>query len=389
MTSLHVERIDAPAGLQALESEWRALERRANCTLPFYTFDWICAWWTHLREDKLAVRDELRVYAMRDACGILVAVAPMMLTCRPARGPVRARELQFLGSDPNVTELRGLLAEPRYLADAFRTLLATLARATRDWDWLTISGVPVDHSLVEDEIAAQVGTHAWVREVPDYVLPLPATWDDFRAGLSRNIKESLRKCYNAPKRDGLQFEMEVARDASQIDAALRTFLRLHHARSKMEDGVQHRDVFASVMARRFLLQVAEQFAKRDCLRVFTLTSGGVPVAARVGFVVGDSLYLYYSGFDPAYGKYSVMTRTVAEAIQYAIGEGLSSVNLSTGTDVSKTRWGPREIRYRDAFVISPRKQGALKRFAYTRVRRLVESRAMRVAIGRHVLRRGA
>jgi len=40
-------------------------------------------------------------------------------------------------------------------------------------------------------------------------------------------------------------------------------------------------------------------------------------------------------------KYSVMTTTVAEAIKYAIANGLNTVNLSPGADVSKTRWGPR------------------------------------------------
>jgi hypothetical protein len=34
-----------------------------------------------------------------------------------------------------------------------------------------------------------------------------------------------------------------------------------------------------------------------------------------------------------------MTTTVVETLEYAIREGMASVNLSTGTDASKTRWG--------------------------------------------------
>jgi hypothetical protein len=75
------------------------------------------------------------------------------------------------------------------------------------------------------------------------------------------------------------------------------------------------------------------------------------VAARIGFVIGDSLYLYYSGFDPAWGKYSVMTTTVAEAIKYAIDQGLATVNLSPGTDVSKTRWGARVVPVQGAMQV--------------------------------------
>jgi hypothetical protein len=77
------------------------------------------------------------------------------------------------------------------------------------------------------------------------------------------------------------------------------------------------------------------------------------VATRIGFVVGRSLYLYYSGFDPRWSKYSVMTTTVVEAIKYAIGEGLNALNLSPGTDVSKTRGSPREVPYAQAAQLYP------------------------------------
>jgi hypothetical protein len=58
------------------------------------------------------------------------------------------------------------------------------------------------------------------------------------------------------------------------------------------------------------------------------------------------LYLYYSGFDPAWGKYGVATTIVAEAIKYAISAGVPRVHLSMGVDVAKSRWGPTmPVRY--------------------------------------------
>jgi hypothetical protein len=48
-----------------------------------------------------------------------------------------------------------------------------------------------------------------------------------------------------------------------------------------------------------------------------------------------------------------MTTTVVEAIKYAIGQGLKTINLSPSRDVSKTRWGPREIALSQAVQISP------------------------------------
>jgi CelD/BcsL family acetyltransferase involved in cellulose biosynthesis len=107
----------------------------------------------------------------------------------------------------------------------------------------------------------------------------------------------------------------------------------------------------------------------------------------VGFAFGGSLYLYYSGYDPAWGKYSVMTTVMAEAIRYAIAEGFAEVNLSTGNDVSKTRWGPKSHVYREALQRSglPRGNVALK--AYRCALKARENKTLRNLAGRFLARR--
>ena len=110
-----------------------------------------------------------------------------------------------------------------------------------------------------------------------------------------------------------------------------------------------RTVFSTPELQNFLFSVCDALAARGAVRVFQLVIGGTVVASRIGFVVHDSLYLYYSGFDPEWAGYSVMTTVVAESIKYAISSGLKTVNLSTGTDVSKTRWSPRALPYQTAY----------------------------------------
>ena len=88
----------------------------------------------------------------------------------------------------------------------------------------------------------------------------------------------------------------------------------------------------------------------------------------------DSLYLYYSGYDPTYARYSVMTTVVAEAIKFAIANGFRTVNLSTGSDESKLRWKPRVRIYREASLVSPSLRGAVAHDSYAWVRRTFERR---------------
>jgi len=105
--TLRVECIDTPAAFAALDAEWTQLDARRMPRVPFGAPLWTRLWWSWFARDGGLVADRLRLYTVRDGTGALVGVAPMMLTCRPDAGLVRSRELQFLGADGNLTELRG------------------------------------------------------------------------------------------------------------------------------------------------------------------------------------------------------------------------------------------------------------------------------------------
>jgi CelD/BcsL family acetyltransferase involved in cellulose biosynthesis len=356
---LVVQESSSLAAFRALEPEWRALERESGH--PFASYDWAFAWWNQLREDKLGVKDALSLRTMRTPTGRLVAVAPMLISRRPSFGPLCVRQLQFFGADPNITELRGVVSLPEWRAEAYRALVDDALDHKHDWDCLLLSGVPLDADLGE---AAALPDFKWLGQTADYQLALPESWDTFRAGLPRNIKESLRKCYNSLKRDGLAFSLQVATTPEEVAPALERFYELHAARSRLAGAVHHWDVFRAPEARGFLNDVCQRFAERGCLRIFQLVISGQVVAVRIGFVAAGTLYLYYSGYDPAFADYSVMTTTVAEAIKYAIEQGFSRVNLSTGNDVSKTRWNPIEHVTRYALLSSPSMRSKLTQQVY-------------------------
>jgi CelD/BcsL family acetyltransferase involved in cellulose biosynthesis len=356
-TPFLVERIESEEALAALSVDWRALERSSGNSIPFRTFTWVQCWWKHMRRGTMAIRDSLAILAVRTKGGRLVAVAPLMLTERPAVGPFRARCLQFIGPDPNMTELRGVLCEPALGAACYAAIRAEIGRSARSVDWVSWSGIDEHHGAHEALAGPEI---RWKNDVACFVLDLPATWEELRSSRPRNIKESLRKCYNSLCRDGLDLVPQVVRAKADVGPALDDFFRLHADRAHLAGTVDHRDVFEHPARRAFLVDVCGRFAELDALRVFRLYVGGALAATRIGFVLGDSLYLYYSGFDPAFAKYSVMTTCVAEAIKYAIGAGLRFVNLSTGEDVSKLRWNPRKMVFHEGLFIAPGAVGTAK-----------------------------
>jgi CelD/BcsL family acetyltransferase involved in cellulose biosynthesis len=330
------------AELHALKPEYDRLNATCENTTPFALHEWHVAWWTHLARTERRLRDELRVHVVRDEQGDCVAIVPLVSTRREV-GPLRTESLALLGSDPNFTEIRSALVAPGAETMAVDAVMKQLS-GERGWDWIHWSGL-------NGPFAAALGEHVelgWRPPVLDYVIELAPTWDAFRAGLKRNIRESLRHCYNSLKRDGLSVELDVAETPEAVRNALHMFFSLHSMRAGLTRTVTHPDRFASHMARSFLYDVCDRLATRGVARVFVLKIRGCVVAVRIAFVVGEEIYLYYSGFDPRWAKYSVSTTIVAESFKYAIEHGLKRANLSTGTDVSKTRWGARLVLFGEA-----------------------------------------
>jgi CelD/BcsL family acetyltransferase involved in cellulose biosynthesis len=359
--------------LLALKPDYDRLLLVSQNKLPFAMHEWHVAWCNHFLKAGKRVRIQRLFHVVRDAERRCVAIVPLMLTRRTI-GPVKVDTLDLIGADPGITEIRAPLIEPGFesrVAWAVQRALATM----RSVDWVQWSGI----SGAFGEALAVGAELAWEEPLLDYVLDLPATWEMLRANLKRNIRESIRHSYNSLKRDGIEFELRIAQDPAAVNEALEPFFALHALRARLAGTVKHGNVFAAECSRSFLREVCGRLAVRGMVRLFQLVINGEIVAARLGFVVQDSLYLYYSGFDPRWAEYGVMTTTLIETIKYAVGERLATVNFSTGKDVSKTRWGVREIQYARAVQV---RRSRLSQFAWAGFKRARKEGARPSLLGR-------
>jgi CelD/BcsL family acetyltransferase involved in cellulose biosynthesis len=349
-------------GIAALGPCYQRLGRITGNTLPFALHEWHLAWCGHFLNCNPRISDRPLFFVLHNSAGDCVALFPFIISRRRV-GPLSLVSVNILGADPAITEIRAPLIAPGFEQSAACVVQDRLAKLGC-WDWIHWTGIS---AALAEPLARGVRLQ-WQPVMSDYLLDLPPTWEELRHGLKRNIRESLRHCYNSLKRDNHSFELQVIKEPAEIRGGVDRFLELHVMRANLTGTVIHPNRFESQVSREFLCDVCGRFAERDAVRLFALKIDAQVVAMRIGFVVGASLYMYYSGFNPAWSRYSVMTTTLAEAIKYAIAHGLKSISLSPNKDVSKTRWGPRQVDYRSAIEQGVGLRSRLATHAYLKAR---------------------
>jgi CelD/BcsL family acetyltransferase involved in cellulose biosynthesis len=352
---LRVEELSGPDALEAVTLEWEELNAQVSPRTPFTSPLWAKLWWRHLRQKGPAIRQEFFVHTVRNEAGKLLAIAPLVITHRPGFGPLQLRVLHFFGeTDGGITDHRCVLCREQDEPRMIQALASYLYDRKEKWDLFVWTGSHNDVAQVRPGLLLQDYT-----KTPYYLVPLPDSWEKFHAGLSANMKEAIRKCYKHLARDGHRFTFCPVSRPEDISISLERLLALHSARCQFKYATRHRDLFAKAPQRAFIADVGRLMADRNQLRIFELEVDGKVVASRMAFLLGDELYLYFSGYDPDWRKHSIMTTLMCECFKWAIERGLKVVNLTEGKDASKIRWRGRESAFHDALLMSPTRRGSL------------------------------
>ena len=348
-----------------LEPEWNQLDALTSPRRPYTSHLWSRLWWRRFSRNTALTVDHLTVFTVRDQHDTLIAIAPMMTTHRPPYSPLRVRHLQFFGADASVTDIRGLIVRPEHHGAAVRALHDHFVCTSHDWDVLRWDGLRDGTDDVD--VVTKASSIRTRSDNPVYYLNLPSTWDELAARFSRNMRRNARRAYSELKDAHLPFAFRVVAAPEATPHALARFVRLHRARAlgTTEQVSRHIDRLSNPIHRVFVPEFAQRMAERGDLRVFELTVGNKVVASQIAYGLGDEIFMYYSGFDPAMARYNVMTTLSIEAIKWAIDHRLTRFNLAAGKDLSKLRWNPEQITYQSVTIDSPHSSSRLAGHVHT------------------------
>jgi CelD/BcsL family acetyltransferase involved in cellulose biosynthesis len=328
-----VQCVDTTQALQALRPAWQALDIQ-DIGSAFLSWEWLSAWWGAYGEGK-----QLRVYTAWLGES-LAGVAPLMLERRTYNG-IRLRVLRSLGA-PDI-DIGGWLARGGEAETASNGVVEALLQAVlgdrREWDLLELNQLWLDAPMTGRLIPALRAAGCAVEVRPERHLALPVTsdWVTYFQGLSKNLRDDLRKKERrAEKHGALVFERRRGREVTPAHLAALFAL---NARGR------YPQLYRSPAEQAFQRALLDSAAARGWADLSTLSIEGQPVAYRYGFSFDNRFEDWRTGFDTGFFELSVGKLLLMRLLQDCFQRGYREIDFLRGDEGYKERWNAQERLY--------------------------------------------
>lgn len=328
------------AEFEALADEWALLLANADETNINMDYVWLKSWLE-------LFPCQLFVVLVQNAEGKLVGAAPFKISKSP-RGLARKllRQLQFIGSEPDVYEWMKLVIVPTEDNEAvIREIARQCLAASHLWDTVDLRFCAdetqlerLSHYLAPSTFAGDVTTSTAV-----LYLQLPETIEAYEeASRKRGYKRDLKRVHNHLKRDFPEhsLQLDFIPPSPQAREMMENFCRQHIAYWAGRGSNSDFKRFPNLM--EFYLTLHNRFnpageaygrAQFSILRI-----GNIPLGYQVVFVQKDSFIGHLVTYNAAYRKYRPGILHFEALIHHAIQSGAHWFEFGRGDESYKTQW---------------------------------------------------
>ena len=302
-----------------LQATWRDLLSQGAPATIFSTWEFQDTWWK-----VFGCGWEPHLLALSDERGVF-GIAPLM----------RREDDFLLVGGVEVCDFLDFLALPGRQEEVIDTTLAYLGDYRGGRLDLHVLSDGSETPAIVTRLAAQRGLPL-EREVEDVSprLELPADWESYLVSLGKKDRHELRRKMRRLQSSG-DVRWYAVSGESPGDVA--DFIHLH--RLSREDKAS----FMHERMQQFFHTLAERFAPTGLLKLYFLEVDGQRVAATICFVQNQELWLYNSGYDPAYSPLAVGLLLKAYCLQDAIALGLRGFDFLRGREPYKYDLGATDI----------------------------------------------
>jgi CelD/BcsL family acetyltransferase involved in cellulose biosynthesis len=301
--------------------EWAGLIAQTPDAIPFATPAWQRVWLKHFQGGRT-----VRILTARDG-ERLIGVAPFLCDGDKA---------EFVGHYSICDYLDAVVTpgfEPAFFASILQQLKSDGIRN------LDLRGLrETSPTLPALAGAAEASGFAAQREdeALSPAVDLPDTWDDYLATLSKKDRHEMRRKLRRLASGG-KVDLRVVTDQAEAVSGLDTLFHL------MRISSHHKEEFLDRPGMEaFFREMVSVMAAEGMIRFYFLTMDDVCVASVLNFDMADELFMYNSGYDPAYSHYAVGLMSKTLLIEDAIESGRKRVDFLRGDEDYKYDLGGKD-----------------------------------------------
>jgi CelD/BcsL family acetyltransferase involved in cellulose biosynthesis len=311
--------------LKQRHGEWRALAATSEFPTAFGDPAWVLAWW-----ESFGRQHEPWTLALEDADGSLRGLALLALG-----KSLLARTLIFAGGSWNGLET--LICAPGAEAGFSESLIDALSERRRQWDVWRVQRLRTESLLARTLLDGGGSLRAAAHDLRmQPFLELPADVDSFEAQFGSKQRNTQRRKWR--KLTELGAVARVVDDPQEVESTLRQLLEMRRSRAIAQgQRYKHMDDHYE----RFLLAAVAGLLP-DGARLWRLDLDGVMLASRLNFIAGPREHSYLLGLGEEHANLSPGNSLELQAINAAIRQGRSELELGPGRDAYKYRLGGRD-----------------------------------------------
>ena len=311
---MRIEVFSSADHLESIRPPWSELALAVPTATPFQTWEWHSTWWKYYGKTKSPYI--LAAYEGND----LVALYPL------AERKGLWRILRSGGAGPS--DYLQPLIRPGYETQVEEAIQSHLENETK--------AALVDlHQLRDDLSDLELENEKTIEQGTCLVLDLPPDYEHYLATLSKSLRYDVRKLDKSLFKEGKAVIQQVTED--EIGQGLDILFEQHKLRWRKR-GLP--GAFLG-KAQSFHHEWGRHAIQNGWLWLSILRYENQPIGAIYAMTMGDSVFYYQAGFDPAHSSISPGTLLVAGTIRRSIEEGKAHFDFLRGDEPYKRRWKPQ------------------------------------------------
>lgn len=283
--------------------------------------DWMEVWWQVFGSGA-----EKMVRTLRDGEQV-VGIAPLM---------VRDGRAMLIG-DTDVCDYLDFIIGPGLEERFFFLLLEDLKK--NGIRYLDLKDLRPDSAVLLHlaGVAESQGYSVKIsQESVSIEIDLPAEWEGYLTLLSGKQRHEVRRKLRRLSEQGV-VEYCFISHPEEISGAMDIFFRM------FVESRQDKATFLTEQMKSFFISLACAMAETGLLKLGLLKMDGIPLSAIMCFDYNGTIYLYNSGYDPAYTPLSAGLICKILAIKAGIEQGKRKFDLLKGSELYKYHLGGKEV----------------------------------------------